>query len=162
MLVVSARRLREVARASDLVIRWGGEEILIVSRWTDRQAGALLAERVLEAIGGHLFRTGVDRTSTVTCSIGWAPFPWSTGDPEAVLFEEVLSLADHALYLAKHAGRNRSVGVLPGATAAEEVAERILRDDAPIHTLEGLGVELIWSLGPDAAEDRTTTKIRLA
>lgn len=162
VLVETARRLREVARASDLVIRWGGEEILIVSRWTNREAGALLAERVLEAIGGHLFRTGADRTSAVTCSIGWAPFPWSTDDPDAVLFEEVLSLADHALYLAKRAGRNRSVGVLPGTTAAEEVAERILREDAPLHTLEGLGVELVWSLGPDAAEDRTTTKIRLA
>jgi diguanylate cyclase (GGDEF)-like protein len=163
VLVETARRLREVARASDLVVRWGGEEILIVSRWTDRGTGALLAERVLEAIGGHLFRTGTDRTSTVTCSIGWAPFPWSTDDPNAVLFEEVLSLADHALYMAKRAGRNRSVGVLPGATTAEEVAERILREDAPIHTLEGLGVELIWSEGPKVAtEDRTATTARRA
>lgn len=162
VLVETARRLRGVVRASDLAVRWGGEEILVVSRWTDRQAGALLAERLLEAIGGEPFRTGADRASTVTCSIGWAPFPWSAEDPDAVLFEEVLSLADHALYLAKREGRNRAVGVFPGRAGAEEVAERILREDAPLHSLEGMQVELVWTPGPPvAAEDRTTT-VRLA
>jgi len=156
VLVEVARRLRGVVRASDLVVRWGGEEILVVSRWTDRGAGALLAERILEAVGGEPIRLGVDRTSTVTCSIGWAPFPWSAEDPAAVLFEEVLSLADHALFLAKREGRNRAVGVLPGAARAEEVAERILREDAPLHSLEGIEVELIWTPGPAvAADDRT-------
>lgn len=162
VLVETARRLRGVVRASDLLIRWGGEEVLIVSRWTDRHAGALLAERVLDAIGGEPFRTGADRTSTVTCSAGWAPFPWSAEDPEAVLFEEVLSLADHALYLAKREGRNRAVGVLPGAAGAEEVAERILREDAPLHSLEGMELELVWSLGPKVAADDRTTTIRSA
>lgn len=158
VLVETARRLRRVVRSSDLVVRWGGEEILVVSRWTDREMGALLAGRLLEAIGGEPFRTGADRSSTVTCSLGWAPFPWSAGDPDAVLFEEVLSLADHALYLAKREGRNRGVGVLPGAAPAEEVAERILREDAPLHSLEGMQVELVWTPGPPvAADDRTTT-----
>lgn len=160
VLVETARRLRGVARASDLVVRWGGEEILVVSRWTDRGAGALLAERLLEAVGGEPFRTGVDRTATVTCSIGWAPFPWSAEDPDAVLFEEVLSLADHALYLAKREGRNRAVGVLPGAAGAEEVAERILREDAPLHSLEGMQVELVWTPGPQVAADDRTSAVR--
>ena len=161
VLVETARRLRGVVRGSDRVVRWGGEEILVVSRWTDREAGALLAERILEAVGGQPFRIGVDRTSTVTCSIGWAPFPWSAEDPAAVLFEEVLSLADHALFLAKREGRNRAVGVLPGAAGAEEVAERILREDAALHSLEGIEVELIWTLGPAvAADDRTAASTR--
>jgi diguanylate cyclase (GGDEF)-like protein len=162
VLVETARRLRRVARTSDLVVRWGGEEILVVSRWTDREAGGLLAERLLEAVGGEPFRTGADRTSTVTCSIGWAPFPWSAEDPDAVLFEEVLSLADHALYLAKREGRNRAVGVFPGTAGAEEVAERILREDAPLHSLEGLQVELVGTPGPSVAADDRTTTIRSA
>jgi diguanylate cyclase (GGDEF)-like protein len=158
VLVETARRLRRVVRASDLAVRWGGEEILVVSRWTDRETGAFLAERLLEAVGGEPFRTGADRTSTVTCSLGWAPFPWSAEDPDAVLFEEVLSLADHALYLAKREGRNRGIGVLPGAANVEEVAERILREDAPLHSLEGMQVELVWTPGPPvAADDRTST-----
>jgi len=163
VLVETARRLRGVLRASDLLVRWGGEEILIVSRWANREAGTLLAQRLLEAIGGRPFRTGVDRAATVTCSAGWAPFPWCTEDPDAVLFEEVLSLADHALYLAKREGRNRAAGVLPGAAAAEEVAERILREDAPLHSLEGMEVELLWSEGPAvAADDRTASASRSA
>ena len=162
VLVETARRLRGVVRASDLVVRWGGEEILVVSRWTDRAAGALLAERLLEAVGGEPFRTGADRTSTLTCSIGWAPFPWSTEDPDAVLFEEVLSLADHALFLAKREGRNRAFGVFPGAADAEEVAERILREDAPLHPLEGMQVDLVPTPGPQVAADDRTATIRSA
>ncbi|HBL32113.1 MAG TPA: hypothetical protein DD490_35270 [Acidobacteria bacterium] len=162
VLVEIARRLRQTIRASDLAVRWGGEEILVISRWTDRAAGALLAERLLEAVGGRPFRIGVDRTVPVTVSIGWAPFPWSGEDPEAVLFEEVLSLADHALYLAKRNGRNRSVGALPGGSPAEEVVERILREDVSLHALEGVQVELVWSAGPEvAAADLLDTTPRL-
>ena len=116
VLVEIGRRLREVARTTDAVVRWGGEELLIVSRWTNRQAGAVLASRILEVVAGEPFGVEGDRL-TITCSVGWAPYPWSTVDPEALPFEEVLSLADRALYLAKREGRNRAVGVLPARRA---------------------------------------------
>jgi predicted signal transduction protein with EAL and GGDEF domain len=49
-----------------------------------------------------------------TCSVGWAPFPWSRGAYEAVCAEEAIELADTALYRAKAGGRNQGVGILPG------------------------------------------------
>ncbi|HEV7783796.1 MAG TPA: diguanylate cyclase, partial [Thermoanaerobaculia bacterium] len=42
VLVELGHRLREVARATDAVVRWGGEEFLIVSRWTNRHTGGTL------------------------------------------------------------------------------------------------------------------------
>jgi predicted signal transduction protein with EAL and GGDEF domain len=38
-------------------------------------------------------------------------FPWSPEDPQEVSYQEVLRLADQALYKAKHAGRNTAVGI---------------------------------------------------
>ena len=49
-----------------------------------------------------------------TCSIGWAPFPWLKGDVGLLSIDNVIELADKALYLAKREGRNRSYGMLPG------------------------------------------------
>ena len=47
VLVEMARRLSSSIRHSDVLVRWGGEEFLIVSRYTDRTEAELLAQRVL-------------------------------------------------------------------------------------------------------------------
>ena len=143
VLVEVGRRLREVARTTDAVVRWGGEEFLIVSRWANRQAGAVLASRTLEAIAGESFLVEGQKI-ILTCSVGWAPYPWSVVDPERFPFEEVLGLADRALYLAKREGRNRAVGVLTGP---EALAGEPLQGD--LKTLEGRVVELMRQQGPN-------------
>jgi diguanylate cyclase (GGDEF)-like protein len=137
VLVELARRLREVARSSDSVVRWGGEEFLLISRWTDRESGDVLALRLLEAIGDFPFTFAPGRTATVTCSVGWAPFPWHPDQPEAVSFEEVLSLADRALYLAKREGRDRAVGVRPGP-----LSDPGLPGEGPLELMDGAALAL--------------------
>ncbi len=143
VLVEVGRRLREVARTTDAVVRWGGEEFLVVSRWANRQAGAVLASRTLEAIAGEPFLVEGQKI-ILTCSVGWAPFPWSVVDPERFFFEEVLGLADRALYLAKREGRNRAVGALPGPES--HGGEPVLQGN--LETLEGRVVELVRQQGP--------------
>jgi len=114
LLVEVARRITSASRLSDGVIRWGGEEFLLISRYTDRAEGDVLARRVLDAVGGKPCRVaGSDAEVRVTCSVGWAAFPWRTEDPRQISYEQVLLLADYALYQAKGGGRNRGVGLLP-------------------------------------------------
>jgi diguanylate cyclase (GGDEF)-like protein len=143
VLVEVGRRLRTVARTTDAVVRWGGEEFLIVSRWTDRRAGSVLAARILEVVALEPF-TVAGRSVFMTCSVGWAPFPWHLAQPGAVSFEAMLSLADRALYLAKREGRNRAVGVLPGPLSPATVP---LPDDA-LEPHEGELFELVRTPGP--------------
>jgi diguanylate cyclase (GGDEF)-like protein len=145
VLVELAGRLREAARNTDAVIRWGGEEFLVVSRWADRRSGQVLAERLLEAVAGKPFAAERDTGIAVTCSIGWAPYPWRPEAPEAVHYEAVMSLADRALYLAKKEGRNRAVGVLPGPHGA-------LVPEGPLEEQAGGAVELARAVGPVRAE----------
>ena len=114
VLVEMARRLSSSIRHSDVLVRWGGEEFLVVSRYTDRTEAELLAQRVLSAVADKPFSLGDSRGSIRrTCSLGWAAFPWFVNDPRAIGYEEVLTLADRALNRAKQSGRNRAVGMLP-------------------------------------------------
>jgi diguanylate cyclase (GGDEF)-like protein len=116
VLIEMARRISSSIRHSDVLVRWGGEEFLIVSRYTDRKEAELLAQRVLSAVGDTPFGLGAaGGTIYRTCSMGWAAFPWYPDDPRAVSYEEVLTLADRGLHRAKEAGRNRAVGMMPAA-----------------------------------------------
>jgi diguanylate cyclase (GGDEF)-like protein len=114
VLVEVARRMSSAARLSDAVIRWGGEEFLLLSRYTDRKDADVLAKRILDAIGSATYRLEGSKTDLrISCSLGWAAFPWKEVAPKSVSHEQVLLLADYALYQAKGSGRNRAVGLLP-------------------------------------------------
>jgi diguanylate cyclase (GGDEF)-like protein len=116
VLLEMARTLSSSIRHSDVLVRWGGEEFLIVSRYTDRSEAELLARRVLSAVADTPFPVGAsNKTIHRTCSIGWAAFPWFPDNPRAVTYEEVLTLADRGLHQAKQLGKNRAVGMLPAA-----------------------------------------------
>lgn len=116
VLIEMARRISSSIRHSDVLVRWGGEEFLIVSRYTDRKEAELLAQRVLSAVADVPFTlTSAEEKIHRTCSLGWAPFPWFAEDAAAVSYQEVLSLADRGLQQAKRSGKNRAVGILPAA-----------------------------------------------
>ncbi|HUN64219.1 MAG TPA: diguanylate cyclase [Candidatus Sulfotelmatobacter sp.] len=110
-----AKRIQSVMRGTDDLVRWGGEEFLLVCRTTDRENAALLSNRVLQAIRDVPFNVGNGVEIHKTCSIGWAPFPWLKEDVGLLSIENVIELADKALYLAKREGRNRSYGMVPAA-----------------------------------------------
>lgn len=105
-------RLQAVFRESDHLVRWGGEEFLIVARATSRSHAAELAERARRRVAEQPFVLD-DGTSVVqTCSVGFACFPLSPAHPQALDWGATVGLADAALYAAKNAGRNTWVGVL--------------------------------------------------
>ncbi len=146
------KRIAAVIRSSDILVRWGGDEFLIVSRYADRREAEILALRILMAVGASDIAVQGDRAAVrQTCSIGWAAFPWHSDDPKAVSIEVVLSLADRAAYEAKAAGRNRAIGVLPAkdsslffAAAAEDHSAKypvqITCVEGPSQTKEALAV----------------------
>jgi diguanylate cyclase (GGDEF)-like protein len=89
------------ARETDLVARYGGEELALVLPETDSAGARAIAERLRAAVASadHPTEKGHLR---VTISLGIATWP---GDGAAA--EELIEAADKALYRAKQAGRNR-------------------------------------------------------
>lgn len=109
VLIEVARRLRAALREDDLVVRWGGEEFLIVVPEREADAARLLAQRLLDIVGSEPVVHGDTRVA-VSASIGFASFP--LGPHELVLsWERAIDLVDTAMYVAKAHGRNRAYGV---------------------------------------------------
>lgn len=103
--------LTEGIRASDTAVRWGGEEFLIVARFTDVDFATDLAERLRRSMEDHEFDLGNDQGTRLTCSIGFAQYPILKTRPSHVHWEEVINVADRCLYAAKQSWRNAWVGV---------------------------------------------------
>jgi diguanylate cyclase (GGDEF)-like protein len=130
LLQLVAHRLSTVVRKSDVLVRWGGEEFLIMSRSTDPSGTPAFCSRILEVMSSEPFDLGHGIRVHKTCSVGWAAYPWCRRAYEAMCAEEAIELADAALYRAKSQGRNRGVGMVATDAAAlspEQIDLRTLR-----------------------------------
>jgi diguanylate cyclase (GGDEF)-like protein len=112
--------LRNTLRESDYLVRWGGEEFLIVIRFCNREEVTELAERIRQKVETFKFDLGSGRWVSKTCSIGMAAYPFYPTAPAALTWEQVIDTADRALYIAKHRGRNCWVNVTWAGTGESE------------------------------------------
>lgn len=112
VLITIRNILQEVLRDDDYIVRWGGEEFLVVTRHTDHTHAAQLAERIRVKIEETDFVINdINDVINKTCSIGFAAYPFCTKAPTALSWSQVIDIADMALYAAKHSTRNAWVGV---------------------------------------------------
>ena len=151
-----AELIRGATRDTDTVVRWGGEEFLVVARNAARQDAAVLAERIRAAVSAHPFDVGEREPLHRTCSLGFACFPLVPEQPALLGWEQVVDLADHCLYAAKRSGRDAWVGVLAAEGGDPQAIWRGVPNGIPALLAEGHleacvspGVvgDLDWSLG---------------
>jgi diguanylate cyclase (GGDEF)-like protein len=95
--------------------RYGGEEFVALLPDTDLDGALVLAEKLRSAIE-MLEIPGLDGRTTASFGVALLPMHAVTG-------EQLLRVADHALYAAKNAGRNR-VEIVRSGELREEAAER--------------------------------------
>ncbi len=112
LLIQFSTLLTKTCRETDCIVRWGGEEFLIVSRFSDRAEAPLVAERIRKAVEKHEFILGEGIALRKTCSIGFACYPFLPDNPKLLSWEQVINTADQALYAAKKSGRNRALGIM--------------------------------------------------
>lgn len=106
-----SRLLEKNLRDSDYVVRWGGEEFLIVLRLCSRSEVGDMVERIRKSVDEHQFDLGNNLVIKRSCSIGYATYPFYCHVPETLTWEQVVDTADRALYIAKRSGRNCWVGI---------------------------------------------------
>jgi diguanylate cyclase (GGDEF)-like protein len=94
---------RRVVREGDVLVRYGGEEFLVLLPGAGRDDVLQIAERIRRAVSETTVEDGASRLN-VTVSVGATTFRDTVETPEALV-----ALADRALYEAKDGGRNRLV-----------------------------------------------------
>jgi len=117
VLVTAARVLSEAARISDHVIRYGGEEFLIILDGAIEDKAHEVAERIRGEFEAFSFDSSIGSFAK-TLSIGIATYP---GDSED--FDKCIAYADKALYRAKQTGRNRVVRYDPDMSQTGQPSE---------------------------------------
>ncbi len=99
LLVEAASRIRAVTRDSDVVVRIGGDEFVVLCDSTAAEEAAQIANRVLLAFRDPFIIGGKVVTTTVSVGIATAN--------EASSPKELLRRADDSMYRAKRGGRNQ-------------------------------------------------------
>lgn len=90
--------MQSTVREVDVCARYGGEEFVVILPQCDRESAIEVAERLRQSIAS----SPLNRSEPITASIGVATYPSGAKNKE-----ELIEMADRAMYLAKAAGRNR-------------------------------------------------------
>ena len=100
-LVEVAALLLPSVRDTDCVVRYGGDEFVVILPEAGPEDSAIVAERIRAKIARHKFTGGRRLKISLTVSLGAAVFPDNALSPQ-----QLISCADQAMYAAKAANKN--------------------------------------------------------
>ena len=109
VLVQISEVLKNMIRADDIIVRWGGEEFLIILQNINREYLEVFARRVLTAIRQTRLTLPNSQSIVKTCSIGYTQLPLFFCQPDLLNLEQTINLSDYALYRAKENGRDQAM-----------------------------------------------------
>lgn len=115
VLAQVGRTLRECVGSEGAVIRYGGEEFLLVVAHNYPMDYTKYAEAIRSAFCESVFVTSAKtkEVRAVTCSIGYTPFPLFDEYNTSITVQEHVDLSDQAMYMSKNGGRNTWRGIKP-------------------------------------------------
>jgi len=128
VLIAISQILKASIRADDHVVRWGGEEFLVVLNNTSLAYLDRFARKVLVSVRDTPIQLPDGNHVSRTCSIGYMQIPFDRAFPDFLTLEQTIRLCDCAMYLAKESGRNRAVciSLKDGETADEALRAHLL------------------------------------
>lgn len=97
-----AQTLKKNVRATDIVCRYGGEEMSIILPNTGKDEAFSTAQKICERVASKKFKLAGDKETNVTISLGVSTFPYDGDNAPAII-----EVADKRLYNAKNNGRNQ-------------------------------------------------------
>ena len=101
-----AQVLGQMVRTGDYIARWGGEEFLIVFRPMPNRHLPMLGDRICASVSEHRFDIGNAEPLRITCSVGFIECPLFRDARGGLGWEQMIEMADRALYYVKANGRN--------------------------------------------------------
>jgi diguanylate cyclase (GGDEF)-like protein len=141
-----AQLMLRLVRVGDYVVRWGGEEFLLVFRPIPRQYVPVLGERIRRCVAEQIFDVGDDLRLPLTCSIGLAEYPLLRDPQHHLGWEQMIELADAGLYWVKENGRDgwaelqpTGQGDMPGLIRGLQTGAQALIDSGRVVVVSSKG-----------------------
>lgn len=106
VLISVARVLQASTRNFDTVVRYGGDEFVVLLPNTSVEIASMVSERICVAVAAQPHKVGEHKEIPVTVSVGCAS---TTPENRFASAAELLDAADRCLYAAKSAGRNKVI-----------------------------------------------------
>ncbi|HEY5648767.1 MAG TPA: diguanylate cyclase [Nitrospiria bacterium] len=94
--------IKQGLRTIDFPARYGGEEFAVILPETSLKGAMIVGDRIRQSVFSHIFRFANGQRAFLSISLGLACYPVDTRDQE-----ELIEMADKALYHSKQNGRNR-------------------------------------------------------
>lgn len=144
--------LKNNVRETDYLIRWGGEEFLLILRDCDMTLASKIVDNIRRKVTQNALYLSSNEKVNISISIGLAPYPFVSSEPSAFDWEDVIEIADFALYTAKYNQRNawvaiteHSISLTPSQTLLS-IAEAI--EDKQLMVTSNIEKELSFSKPP--------------
>ncbi len=101
ILIEVGKLIKQFVRDIDIIIRYGGDEYIIILINTAPDGAQLVGDRLRQAIEKHEFMKESNLKIRITASFGIATFPEHASNKD-----DIVNLADKAMYMAKKTTRN--------------------------------------------------------
>ncbi|MBN1534064.1 MAG: GGDEF domain-containing protein [Spirochaetes bacterium] len=120
VLVAVSERLTAAVRFDDIIIRWGGEEFLLVCNLAKKEFLEHIVSKILYYIRNSKIYINNDVSIEVTLSFGATYFPLFDNAPSLFTFDQTILLCDKALYASKQNGRDQASCIIPKSDCLNE------------------------------------------
>jgi two-component system cell cycle response regulator len=142
-------RGQAMRRVTDIVARYGGEEFVVILPFTNLEGALIKAERLREAIANFPFDFASEQPmGRMSVSVGVASFPIHAESPE-----DLIRLADEALYRAKKAGRNQVMAASVEPVAEEKESSESLQKSGSLSSTLGALLEPTGEQAPPSTPE---------
>jgi diguanylate cyclase (GGDEF)-like protein len=120
-----AQILRRTVRTGDRIVRWGGDEFVILLPQAEEDTTEEVAQRIVTAVRSQPIQLADGGVHTLSCSVGWSVIDWQATAGEPAPWESAMAAADAALSACKAAGGgcSRYLPPLEEGSQAAPVAE---------------------------------------
>ncbi len=154
--------LLKTCRRSDFVIRWGGDEFLVIAKQARQAESEALADRICTTIAQSNFRLGDGQLVRTTCSIGFAAYPLFKAKLDESGLDQIIGLADNLMYEAKKK-RNAWAGMFGPSEASTsfEVADGELEPTSLLFRAQRSGKLLTHNQEADGSPDNNVATGRV-
>lgn len=147
VLAEVGRRLRDLFRDSDYLVRWNGDQFLGVARGLKREEAPMIAERLRAAVADRPIQIDGGTRLSRTCAVGFASFPFIPERPRGLDWSAVVTLAEHAVSCAREAGSDRWMGIVGGDQHVERDALSAVVSE-PAEAVRRGRLKLLSAAGP--------------